>query len=504
MNRLKVFSAFLVLGLASAVPAAPAADARRLASALRRDWHGAVDGLLAPKPGRSALFVMDRGEHALRIRAWLAAQARRSLDVQYFIWSQDNVGRLAHQALLQAARRGVRCRVLVDDFLLEPPHRLLLALDAHPHIDIKVYNPGTSVGVGFWRRWRNILFDFRRVNQRMHHKAFIADNRAGITGGRNMAGEYYDFHSGFNFRDRDILVAGPALAQMQAAFNLFWDAPQSVPVAALLPAESAAMDEAAAAAEWASLDADAQDPSRFDPEVRRAIEAVPDAAADLLADLDLCPARFIGDPPGKNDGSQGLGGGGESTRELAALLRSARHEVLIQSPYLILSDEALALFKELVARGVTVRISTNSAANNDNLQAVAGYQRQRRRLLDAGLRIFEHRPLPANMARRMARHQADPALRPIFVMHAKSVVVDRRRLFVGTFNLDPRSMNLNTEAGILAESPKLAEEVARAIEEDMLPENSWDTAVGNGDAEAPWGRRLRLWFWRRLPIEAVL
>jgi putative cardiolipin synthase len=494
----------LLLGTLALAAPALAGNPKQLEAALRKDWHAAVDGLLARRPGHSALFVMDRGEHALRIRAWLAGQARRSLDVQYFIWSQDNVGRLSHHALLEAARRGVRCRVLIDDFMLEGPYDLLLALDAHPNIAIKVYNPGTSVGVGFWRRWRNVVFDFRRVNQRMHHKTFIADGKAGITGGRNMADEYYDFHDGFNFRDRDILVAGPALGQMQGAFDAFWDAPQSVPVAQLLPEAAAAMGPESAARHWAALDALAADPRHFDPEVRRAIEAVPAAAADLLADMDLCPARFIGDEPGKNDGSQGLGGGGESTRQLAAFLRTAQRELLIQSPYLILSDEALALFKELIARGVTVRISTNSAANNDNLQAIAGYQRQRRRLLDAGIRIHEQRPLPANMARRMARYGAKPGIQPIFVMHAKSAVVDRRRVFVGTFNLDPRSMNLNTEAGILAESPKLAQEVALAIEEDMLPENSWDAAQGNGDAAAPWGRRLQLIFWRRLPIEAVL
>lgn len=491
----------LAVALCTPLPAADAAAAQRLEAGLRRDWHGAVRQLLAPAPGKSALFVLDRGEHALRIRAWLARKAQRSLDVQTFIWADDNVGRLAGQAVLAAARRGVHCRLLIDDLLLERVPQTLLALDRHPGIEVRIYNPGMSVGIPVWRRWLHVAGDFRGANQRMHHKAFIADGLAGISGGRNLAEEYYDFNHGFDFRDRELLAAGPAVAAMQAAFDAFWDAPQSVRLSRLLPQESAALGDAGAQAAWAALDAAAADPAHLDPAVEAGIEAVPAAAADLLAGLDRCDARYLSDHPGKNAGEDGLGGGGATTRALAEALRGAQREVLIQSPYLILSEPAFALFQALTARGVKVRISTNSAANSDNLQAVAGYQRQRARLLAAGIQVYEQRPTPANQGARMLRRPPGA----IFVVHAKTLVVDRQRLFVGTFNLDPRSMNLNTEAGLLAESPKLAEEVAQAIEEDLAPENSWDVAAGeNGDAEAPWSRRAQLFFWRRLPIEPIL
>ena len=160
MFRLSIF----LFVLASAPLHAAAPTAKGVEAALRKDWHGAVDQLLQGGPGKSALFVLDRGEHALRIRAWLAGQARRTLDVQYFIWSQDNVGRLAHQALLEAARRGVDCRILVDDLLLDGPPELLQALDAHPRIAIKVYNPVATTGVSKWQRWRNLLLRFSSVN----------------------------------------------------------------------------------------------------------------------------------------------------------------------------------------------------------------------------------------------------------------------------------------------------------------------------------------------------
>lgn len=488
----------------SSVVTDSALDVQALETELRFDWHAAVDGLLQRGPGKSAAFVMDNGEHALRIRAWLALNAKSTIDVQYFIWSTDNVGRLALAGLLQAADRGVKVRILVDDLMLEKPWDLLLAMDAHPNVDIRIYNPNNTLGVGFWRRLWTTLTDFRGINQRMHQKSFIVDGRAAVVGGRNMADEYYDFDPEFNFRDRDILVAGPVVGQIDTAFSEHWASALSKPVAQVLPEEAAALDATRLDSVRTDLLVNWNDSTRFSPTMRQGIQDVPRRVPDLLSDMDLCQARYIFDAPGKNDGSKGLAGGGKTTEALAQLLDSARSEVLIQSPYLILDDPALAKLRALVERGVKVRISTNSAANSDNHYAVSGYQRQRRKILAAGIEVRELKPHPANRTKVLQRYAQFGDRQPVIVLHAKTAVVDRRLLFVGTYNLDPRSQNLNTEAGVVMTSTKLAEESATAIEADMLPENSWDAATEEGDRQLSWGRRLKLWFLRQLPLQPVL
>lgn len=486
-------------GVGSAVD--PAAH---LEAGLVADWHTAVDGILRRDSGKSAAFVMDKGEHALRIRGWLAANARTRIDVQYFIWSTDNVGRLALAGLLRAADRGVHVRILVDDLMLEKPYALLLAMDAHPRIEIRVYNANNTLGVGFWKRIWNALTQFRNLNQRMHQKTFIVDDRAAVVGGRNMADEYYDFDREFDFRDRDVLLAGPVVGQVREGFVEHWNSPLSVPVSKILAKESAALGAAAVDSIGRELHTQWDDTTRFSPEMKQGILDVPRRVPDLLHDMDLCDARYIHDLAGKNDGTQGLGGGGALTSALAALLDSAREEVLIQSPYLILDAKALALLGSLVKRGVKVRISTNSAANSDNHYAVSGYQKQRRKILAAGIEVREMMPHPQNRTRILQRHARFGEHPPIIVLHAKTAVIDRRILVVGTYNLDPRSQNLNTEAAVVMPSAKLALEAAQAIEDDMRPENSWDAASGDGERALTWGQRFKLWLWRLVPLDPIL
>jgi cardiolipin synthase C len=470
------------------------------AERLAQDLEGETLALLASHPGQSAALTLERGELSLLTRAWLAGNAKRRLDVQYFIWSADNVGRLAMEALLNAADRGVQVRVLVDDFMLKTPPDMLLALDGHPNCEIRIYNPKSNTGVGFWRRLWNLLTDFRAVNQRMHNKALIVDGLLAVTGGRNLADEYFDFHHGFNFRDRDILVAGPVAGQMQTAFDTYWDSPLSRRAGELLPA--LAPDRQAGIRD--AIHAYAADTGNFAPDVRRALQDLPKNFPAVLDELAWGPAEFIIDAPGKNDGTRGLAGGGATTRYLAQLLRSAQKRVTIQSPYLIPDEATLRLFRELASKGVEVRINTNSMANNDNLQAVSGYRKRRSALLAAGVKVFEYKPEPGIQKKLQERYGKLQKERPIFVIHAKTMVIDGARLFVGTFNLDPRSMNLNTESGVFLEHARVAREVELAIEQDMSPENSWDASRETGDAYAPFSRRVLVWFWGLLPIEAVL
>jgi len=190
-----------------------------------------VDAQIAAHPGATGAYVLDTGEEALLARAWLADHAERSIEVQYFIWSTDNIGILAAEALLRAADRGVKVRVIVDDMLIDVPDKTLLALARHPNIEIRIYNPVHHVGTPFYKRALNVLTDFRGANQRMHDKTFIVDGKVAITGGRNMADEYFNYDHAYNFRDRDALLLGAAVKTMQASFAAFWDSPLAVPVA---------------------------------------------------------------------------------------------------------------------------------------------------------------------------------------------------------------------------------------------------------------------------------
>ena len=194
-----------------------------------------VRAQIAAHEGRSGVYVLDTGQEALIARAWLGDHAQQSIEVQYFIWSTDNIGILAAEALLRAAERGVRVRVLVDDLLVDAPPKSLLALAAHPNIDIRIYNPDVAAGVPLEARVYNTATDFHGVNQRMHDKVFIVDGEVAITGGRNMAAEYYDYNHEYNFRDRDALILGAVVKPMRASFERFWESPLSVPVARLLP-----------------------------------------------------------------------------------------------------------------------------------------------------------------------------------------------------------------------------------------------------------------------------
>jgi putative cardiolipin synthase len=189
-----------------------------------------VDAQIAAHSNQSGIYVLDTGEEALPARAWLADHAQKTIEVQYFIWSTDNIGILASEALLRAADRGVKVRVIVDDLLVDAPDKSLLALAKHPNIEIRIYNPQHSVGTPFHKRLVNIAVNFRGINQRMHDKAFMVDGKLAITGGRNMAAEYFDYNTEYNFRDRDALLLGSVVEDMRTSFNKFWASPLSAPV----------------------------------------------------------------------------------------------------------------------------------------------------------------------------------------------------------------------------------------------------------------------------------
>jgi len=450
-------------------------------------------------------YILEKGEEALIGRAWLTQHATKSIDIQYFIWSTDNIGTLAAEQLLVAAERGVAVRVLVDDMLIDAEGETLLLLSAHRNVQIRIYNPNMSVGKSFFARIWNVFTQFRGINQRMHDKTAIFDGIAGITGGRNMADEYFDFDQEYNFRDRDILLLGPAVSDMQENFEEFWRSSLAVPVGALIETGEKVITDADARAKAAQLHAYASDPLNFEPAVRAAIEDLPDSFPSLLSQMTWQPVTFISDAPGKNDGKAGLGGGGQATDSLFETIRNAKHSVVIQSPYLIMPRGGIELLAALTARGVDIRIVTNSLASTDNIPAFSGYHRQRPRLLNAGVELFEYKPHPGIQAELVERYPRLANNNPVFALHAKSMVIDDRLIFIGTFNLDPRSANLNTEVGVLIESEELARQLKASIERDMRPENSWQATLDFApDYVVERSKRIQLGFINLLPIEPLL
>ena len=465
-----------------------------------------IDQQIQRKKNQSGIFVLDKGEEALIARAWLANNAQKSIEVQYFIWSTDNIGILASEALLSAAERGVKVRVIVDDLLIDAPDESLIALALHPNVEIKIYNPKHSVGVLLFQRIKHIFTNFRSVNQRMHDKTFIVDGKVAITGGRNMADEYFDYNQTYNFRDRDALVIGKVVKAMNLSFTRFWESKLTETVEQRFKGtdllEKNSNDEKVKRI-YKELHSYARSPENFKEEVRYAISHVSSKFPELLKSIIWTDTRFISDMPGKNSETTSLDGGGLSTNALSALFKKAKKTIVIQSPYLVLSDEAKELFAAARKRGVNIIISTNSMASTDNLQAFSGYRSQRDEILDMGIEIYEYQPYPMIQQKLLERYPFIKNNHPIFAIHAKTMIIDSKTVYIGTYNLDPRSQNLNTEVGIIATNEKLAAAVEKIIMRDIGKGNSWP-AKSQPDQHATLTKRLNVFFWQLLPLKPIL
>lgn len=445
---------------------------------------------------KTAVYSLEEGDNSMIARAWLCQSAEKSIDVQYFIFSADNVGLIAIDYLLRAADRGIQVRMIVDDIMVEADADELLALDAHPNLSIKIYNPSANIGKNFPTKLYSLSTNFRQFNQRMHNKTFIVDGKVGITGGRNIADEYFDYDHEYNFRDRDVLLVGKAAQNVQASFNQFWESDLSVPISDILHLDESKLN---IAVKYEYLHQYACNPDNFWPQVREKIQSIPTDISKIIKSGNLTwvdSVEFVSDNPGKNSGNNGLEGGGQSTQALINLIQNARKSIIIQSPYLVTTELSQTLFAEAIKRGVSVTIETNSLASTDNLDAFSGYQRERENLLNIGINIYEFKPDAAIRLEIMTGAlQKRLNFTPKFGLHAKSMVIDEQIAVIGTFNLDPRSANLNTECLAIIHDSKIATALDRAIKKDILPENGWKTTKSfNPDSEASWSKRLGVWF----------
>ncbi len=493
-----------------------------------------VQPLVTEHPDKTGLYVLEKGGEALLARGWLADRATKTIDVQYFIWGNDNIGKLAAETLLRAAERGVHVRVLVDDLLMTAESDEIFAMAYHPNVEIRLYNPVHSVGVNFFERLTEMAIDFRGSNQRMHNKMFVVDDMIAITGGRNMEDQYFDFGHAYNYRDRDVLLVGKVVPELKDTFEEFWNNELAKPVEQLVrnPFESdidwapeddwgdrLAVDHKALLkkleqhtrekvnAIYKNLHAYAKDESNYLPEVRQSMASITSDVVAITKAAYWLDAAFISDRPGKNNTwfNLYLGGGGDSTAALAQLLNLAKDNVVIQSPYLILSSDAWDLFEAAVDRGVSIKINTNSLAASDNLPAFSGYSSQIDELLDAGIEVYEYRhdaKRRYDLVKQYSQYKEGEL--PIFSLHAKTMVVDDSIVFIGTFNLDPRSENLNTEVGIIAKHDELARAVKREIEIDMSEGNSWNVRKDGRNNETSIMKRGKLFFMKLLPLGPIL
>ncbi len=504
-------SGLLVLLLLASCAQLPERGPLPHSAALPPGESGSIDrlaqGYESAHPGRSGFMLLDRGHEAFALRALLSAEAQRSLDVQTYIWHDDLTGRYLAWELLRAADRGVRVRLLLDDLDVRARNDALVALDRHDNIEVRLYNPLAS------RRGRltlagEFLFSFHRLNHRMHVKNWIVDNRVAIAGGRNVGDEYFAASEGSNFADTDYLMIGDIVRTGSEAFDRFWNADEVYPIALLDPKQSARDDLAALRGE-------------IDEVVERARRSPYAAAlrdnesiAQLLErGLALQWAEnywMACDEPDKADAHKLL----DKSAVLSALLpllASAQRELLIVSPYFVPGEEGTKLLTELVRRGVEVVVLTNSLAANDVAAVHGGYARYRKQLLAGGVRIWELKPNSSAKTKLSLLGSSGASL------HAKSLVVDRRGLFIGSYNLDPRSTALNAEMGVYVEDPVLAQQLVHGFFGDSGGLGAWEvTLVGddlrwsdrNGvlrhEPDSSWWRRFQAWFARVMPVEPLL
>ena len=456
-----------------------------------------VNDLMETKTG---VYVLEEGDKAMITRAWLTEHAEKSIDIQYFIFSTDNVGLIACDYLVRAADRGVKIRILVDDIMVDAGTHEILTMDSHENIEIKIYNPGVNLGKNIFQKIKKFGTDFIGANQRMHNKTFIVDGKITITGGRNIADEYFDYDHEYNFRDRDVLLLGKVTKDVQKSFDGFWNYSLSIDVKRLVTEPD---NDFKAQDRFHRLHQYACNPENFWPQVREKIKNTLSAFKDIQSSGELVwldSVAFVSDIPGKFDKTKSAGGG-VTTATLINLILSAKTSVDIQSPYLITTEIGEKLFDAVVKRGVKVRILTNSLSSTDNLEAFAGYQKCRSNLLNTGIRIFEFKPdAPVRFNIMTSDLQKKLNYTPIFGLHAKTMVIDGAITVIGTFNLDPRSANLNTECFAVVRSAKISSSVLKGMEEEFKSENSWETTLdSNPDSKAGIKKQIKAITRRAVP-----
>ena len=509
-SRVRCWAAALVALVLAAGCATQYAKYPRSPSTAFREYQGTTLGRLfepavTKHPGESGVLYMRYGRRALEARLALADLAERSLDLQYYIWDADVTGHLLADRVIRAADRGVRVRVLLDDHGIVDRDTAIARLSAHPNIEIRAFNPFRARG----NRWRDFLTDPSRANRRSHNKLMVADNTIMIVGGRNIADSYFGVHGESNFRDLDIVAVGPVVRDASTVFDDFWNSAFAIPYAALVRKPPTRAECDAAIAEMRAKMVNERLPYPIDEEV-----------AALTADMKTirealiwAPVRVLYDPPEKAEDKARH----NIFSQLDALISNAQTDVDIENAYFVPRDYGVELTAGLHARGVKVRVLTNSLASNDLVSVHSGYQKYRDDLLENGVEIYELRPDSTMQQLRWSSVSEKSRAG----LHAKAMVVDHRYVVIGSYNLDPRSADINTELALLVDSPQFAGMVTEFFDDGVKPENSyrvtlergrvrWTTSDGGTvrvyktEPETSWWLRFKADALGLLPIHSML
>lgn len=470
-----------------------------LPSAFREAAFAKLAASTAEAP-KHEVALLERGTDALALRLHLIRAARERIELKSFIFEADDAGMLVLDALLDAAERGVRVRILLDQLYGLTDPNLQAALSGHHRgFELRLYNPTFDEAETQPLEFAaGIVCCFRRFNQRQHSKVLLVDDAVGITGGRNVQDRYFDWDPVYNYRDRDLLVGGPVVAQMRAAFDEFWGNERSVPAERLVDVARRWQKHGGAPA-GALAWREALDEGRLATMAQAAADGDGLRAGLRDSTFEVGAVRFATDLPDKHE--RGAAARRDASEAIRRLIADAREDVLLQTPYLVMSRPARRLFQQLQARASppTVRVSTNSLAATDAFPVYGmSHKYKRTYLRELGFRIHEFKPYPTDTpidpAATGALGEAAATRFPLFGsatrgggngpvplrragvragLHAKSIVVDRRFGVVGTHNFDPRSDHWNTESMVIIDDPAFADALARNIERDMAPENAW-------------------------------
>jgi putative cardiolipin synthase len=449
---------------------------------------------LAPRidahPGESGIHPLADAKDAFVARVVLARSAQRTLDIQYYIWRDDITGALLLNVLRDAAERGVRVRLLLDDNGNSGLDAELAALNSHPNFEVRLFNPFAV------RKPKIIGFvtNFERANRRMHNKSFTADNQATIIGGRNIGDEYFGATEGVLFADLDVLAVGAVVPTVSDDFDRYWASGSSYPAELILPASDAA--KLKAFAEAAAEVARQPDAAAYVQELRQSA-FTRDLMQGTLA-MEWAKTHMVSDDPAK-----GLGTASPATMltyKVDQIVGVPKSNVELVSPYFVPTAAGVDAFASMVQSGVKVRVLTNSLHATDVAVVHAGYAKRRKDLLKAGVVLYEMRRLSTmGDEREEGGNRERPRGAGRFgssgsSLHAKTFSVDGSRFFVGSFNFDPRSAHLNTELGFLIDSPKLAQQIEH-IFDDTIPQSAYEVKLGE-DGRLYWlehrdGKQLR-------------
>ena len=514
MSRMPLFVAAAVTLLITGCSSLPSLEGRTASSALADTAGTRLGVAIAPRvaayPGKTGTHGMPNPDDAFAARVLLATATEKSLDAQYFLWNGDQVGYLLFEALWQAAERGVRVRLLLDDINTSGLDPTIAALDAHPNIEVRLYNPLVRRNA----HGLNFLTDFARVNRRMHNKSFTADNQVSVVGGRNISNEYFGAGNGIGFADLDVLAVGQAVTDVSKEFDVYWNSPSAYPAASMV---GVAGTEATAnlKAVFSATRADPESAAFLD--VVRKTPLVSDLLNGRIA-FEWTTAKVLYDDPAKTLDTEAR----TDVLLFPKLVRTIgqpEKALDLVSPYFVPGDDGAAALGALSRKGVKVRILTNSLAASDEKSVHAGYAKHRKDLLRAGVQLYELKPTAAQHSGEKDHRYGKSSSS---ALHAKTFAVDRERMFVGSFNFDQRSALLNTEMGLVLDSPAAAQRLAAffdaeaplaAYEVRLTPDGGdleWIEQTSSGstrydtDPGTSWFLRMKVNILSILPIEWLL